>query len=199
MATDLKTSRKEASHERILEAAARALRQSGYAGVSVADVMKEAGLTHGGFYAHFESRDAMIAKAVEHAGVQNADSMARRMATLQKRGASPFRSLIEAYLSEQHMRAPHSGCVVAALGSEMPRQADIVRQASYERVKALIRLTQSVLPVGVDHAQAALITSTLVGALQTARALDGEEGKALLAAGRKALLERYEPGHAATI
>ena len=55
--------RKEATHERIVEAAARAIRRSGYGGTGVADIMKEAGLTHGGFYAHFASREAMLAKS----------------------------------------------------------------------------------------------------------------------------------------
>ncbi len=62
-------SRKELSHERIVDAAARAIRREGYAGVGVADVMKEAGLTHGGFYAHFPSRDAMLVAAMERAGL----------------------------------------------------------------------------------------------------------------------------------
>jgi TetR/AcrR family transcriptional repressor of nem operon len=192
MDTDIKTSRKEATHERILEAAARAIRQGGYAGASVADVMKEAGLTHGGFYAHFESRDAMVAEAIEHAGMQNVDSVARRMTALQRRGASPFRSLIETYLSEQHLQSPEGGCVVAALGSEMARQPEIVRQASCKRVMGLVSRVEAVLPEGVDGAQAAVIASAMVGTLQMARALDEKEGKALLASNRKALLERYE-------
>ena len=62
------SSRKALSHERIVDAAARAIRREGYAGVGVADVMKEAGLTHGGFYAHFPSRDALLAAAMERAG-----------------------------------------------------------------------------------------------------------------------------------
>ena len=62
-------SRKELSHERIVDAAARAIRREGYAGVGVADVMKEAGLTHGGFYAHFPSRDAMLAVSYTHLDV----------------------------------------------------------------------------------------------------------------------------------
>ena len=61
-------SRKEATHERIVDAAARAIHRHGYAGVGVADVMKEAGLTHGGFYAYFGSRDALIVEALERAG-----------------------------------------------------------------------------------------------------------------------------------
>ena len=67
--------------------------------------MKEAGLTHGGFYAHFASRDEMVAAAIAFAGVQANDSLAQGMAALQRKGASPFRSLIDAYLSP----APHGG------------------------------------------------------------------------------------------
>ena len=65
-------SRKHETHDRIVEVAARALRRRGYAGVGVADVMKEAGLTHGGFYAHFASRDAMLVEALERAGTESA-------------------------------------------------------------------------------------------------------------------------------
>lgn len=75
-------SRKELSHDRIVEAAARAIRREGYAGVGVADVMKEAGLTHGGFYAHFPSRDAMLVAAMERAGRDGAARMAQGMALL---------------------------------------------------------------------------------------------------------------------
>ena len=63
-------SRKEATHERIVEAAARAIRRSGYGGTGVADIMRDAGLTHGGFYAHFRSREAMLAEAADRAGAE---------------------------------------------------------------------------------------------------------------------------------
>lgn len=192
MATEQKANRKEASHERILEAAARAIRRGGYAGASVAEVMKEAGLTHGGFYAHFPSRDAMVAEAIDHAGTQNTDSIGRRMTTLARRGASPLRSLVDAYLSEAHMQSQDGGCVVAALGSEMARQPEIVREASCRRVKALVERVRSVLPEGVPLAEAAVIASTMVGALQMARAMDPKEGRALLEANREALLRRYD-------
>ncbi|WYX24985.1 helix-turn-helix domain-containing protein [Achromobacter xylosoxidans] len=81
-------SRKELSHDRIVEAAARAIRREGYAGVGVADVMKEAGLTHGGFYAHFPSRDAMLVAAMERAGRDGAARMAQGMARRRAEGAS---------------------------------------------------------------------------------------------------------------
>jgi AcrR family transcriptional regulator len=69
--TSIRTAAKEASHERIVQAAARAIRRSGYDGTGVADIMKEAGLTHGAFYAHFESREAMLAEAADRAGAES--------------------------------------------------------------------------------------------------------------------------------
>lgn len=70
MPANVRAAAKEASHERIVQAAARAIRRSGYDGTGVAGIMKEAGLTHGAFYAHFESRDAMLAEAADRAGAE---------------------------------------------------------------------------------------------------------------------------------
>ena len=70
-------SRKEATHDRIVDAAARAIRRSGYNGTGVADIMKDAGLTHGGFYAHFASREAMLAEAADRAGSESVAMMER--------------------------------------------------------------------------------------------------------------------------
>ncbi len=71
------TRSKEATHDRIVEAAARAIRRSGYNGTGVADIMKDAGLTHGGFYAHFASREAMLAEAADRAGSESVAMMER--------------------------------------------------------------------------------------------------------------------------
>jgi len=68
---------KEVTHERIVDAAARAIRRSGYGGTGVADIMKDAGLTHGGFYAHFASREAMLAEAMDRAGAETVAASAR--------------------------------------------------------------------------------------------------------------------------
>src|SRR5438093_9279272 len=119
-------SRKEASHDRILEAAARAIRRSGYAGAGVADIMKEAGLTHGGFYAHFESRDAMLAEAADRAGAESVAGLTRVAAAARPQEA--LRALMRSYLSKEHVEGVETGCPVAALGSEMPRQAPKVRR-----------------------------------------------------------------------
>ena len=190
---DKPTSRKQASHERIVETAARAIRRGGFQGVGVADIMKEAGLTHGGFYAHFASRDALLAEALTYvdkgAGSDGATAIERRIARGQAAGASALRALVEAYLSDSHLGAVENGCPVAALVSEMPRQAPEVRAAAAQRVRDLVSRVERALPAGTEAGRAAAIASQLVGALQLARALgDNAEGRAVLAASRRALL-----------
>ena len=185
--------RKERSHDRIVDAAARAIRRHGYAGVGVADVMKEAGLTHGGFYAHFESRDALLVEALERAARSSADLIARRREALRGSGVSPFRAMVDNYLSDDHLRTRDAGCPVAALCSEMPRQSPEVREASSARVRALVKYVQHSLPAAVAAEEAGVVAATMVSSLQLARAIGSvEEGKALLASTRKSLLDRYE-------
>lgn len=185
--------RKALTHERILDTASRAIRRAGFQGVGVADIMKEAGLTHGGFYAHFASRDALLAEALAHAGQQSAQRMAKGRATREAQGASPLRALVDGYLSERHLSGTENGCAVAALVSEMPRQSPDVRAAAAQRVRGLVATVQRALPDAAAPGTAAAIASQLVGALQLARALgDNAEGKALLADNRAMLLARYD-------
>lgn len=189
-----KPSRRETTHERIVEVAARALRRNGYGGVGVADVMQQAGLTHGGFYAHFASRDAMLAEAVERAGRDSAAVMTRRIDASRVRGESALRALVDGYLSERHLRGVEGGCVVAALSSEMPRQSPTLLEPSTDRVRGLIEMVQRALPEGGTPEQAMVIAGTMVGTLQLARTLGpNAQGKAMLAAARSALLSQYDP------
>ena len=166
-------SRKEATHERIVEAAARAIRRTGYSGTGVADIMKDAGLTHGGFYAHFDSREAMLAEAADRAGAETV-AMLERVAA----GASPekaLQALISAYLSKEHLQNVERGCPVAALGSEMARQAPGVRRAATRRMRETIDLVARQLPdwgKPSAHEQALATLSTMVGAMVLARAVD---------------------------
>jgi AcrR family transcriptional regulator len=188
-------SRKEATHDRIVQVAAAAIRRSGYDGVGVADIMKTAGLTHGGFYAHFASRDAMLAEAVERAGQEAGESIARQVELRRARGESALRALVESYLSNAHLAATDAGCPVAALGSEMRRQSPEVRSASVVRVRALMARVQEALPAGRGKEQSMAIASTLIGALQLGRTLgDNPQGRAILSAARKAVLAQYDGG-----
>jgi AcrR family transcriptional regulator len=190
---DRPPSRKEITHERIVATAARAIRRGGFQGVGVADIMKEAGLTHGGYYAHFATRDAMLAEAIERAGRDSAARVERNRAAGRARGASALRSLVDGYLSDRHLGDTENGCPVAALVSEMPRQAPPVREASVQRVRNLVARVQRALPAGAPAEAAAVIASQLVGALQLARALgDNAEGRALLKASRRTLLAQYD-------
>jgi len=189
-------SRKAETHERIVDAAARAIRRHGYAGVGVADVMKEAGLTHGGFYAHFDSREALLVEALERADRRSL-AVARGAKLRAGKGVSEFRSLVETYLADDHLASLETGCPVAALGCDMPRQSKSVREASAVSVQRLIAFVRSTLPAA-PRATASVVAGTLVGSLQLARALGGNaEGRAVLAAARKSLIQQYDrPGAA---
>ena len=185
--------RKELTHERIVETAARAIRRAGFHGVGVADIMKEAGLTHGGFYAHFASRDALLAEALERAGSESAARLARSTGAQPAQAESPLHALVESYLSDAHLAGTERGCPVAALVGEMPRQAPAVREAAAASVRGLLAAVQRALPEGAPAGSAEAVASQLVGALQLARALgDNDEGRALLAHARAAVLARYE-------
>lgn len=177
-------SRKEASHERILQAATRAIRRSGYAGTGVADIMREAGLTHGGFYAHFASREAMLAAAADRAGAETV-ALLEQFASTAPPGHA-FESLVTTYLSRAHVELAETGCPVAALGSEMPRQAPEVREAATRRIRDMIELVGRHVPDSgkpEGRRKAIATTATMVGALILARAIDDRQlGDDVLAA-----------------
>ena len=187
------TSRKQLTHDRILDTAAGVLRESGFQGVGVADIMNRAGLTHGGFYAHFPSRDALLAEALARAGQDSQARLQRSIAAGEAKAGNRFRALVESYLSERHLRSPDSGCPVAALASEMPRQSEAVRAAAAHRVESLVRAVQDTLPADPPAEVAGLVASQLVGALQLARTLgDNAKGRRHLAAARHFLLEQFD-------
>src|SRR5436189_2784284 len=166
---------KEATHDRIVEAAARAIRRSGYNGTGVADIMKDVGLTHGGFYAHFPSREAMLAEAADRAGGESVAMMERIAATSPPQRA--LQAMMHAYLSKAHVEGIETGCAAAALGSEMPRQAPEVRRAATRRIKEMIDLVARQSPDWGQpgaHEHALVTVATLVGALVLARAVDDQ-------------------------
>jgi TetR/AcrR family transcriptional regulator, transcriptional repressor for nem operon len=168
-----RTAAKQASHDRIVAAAARAIRRSGYGGAAVADIMKEAGLTHGAFYAHFPSREAMLAEAADRAGADTVAAVAKTVA-----GVPPGQArtaMLRAYLSREHVANAEFGCPFAALGSETPRQATEVRRAATRRIKEMIDLVARQSPDWGQpggHERALATVATMVGALVLARAVD---------------------------
>jgi TetR/AcrR family transcriptional regulator, transcriptional repressor for nem operon len=183
--------RKEATHERIVEVAARAIRRNGYGGAGVADVMKEAGLTHGGFYAHFGSREGMLAEAADRAGADTVALLTRVASNAPQDEA--LQALLRAYLSDEHVAQAETGCPLAALGSEMPRQSADVRGAATRRIKELIDLVARQMPGWGGpgaHEKALATVATMVGAVLLARAVDDAQ---LSDAVRAAALKHLSP------
>jgi AcrR family transcriptional regulator len=154
--------------------------------------MKEAGLTHGGFYAHFASRDAMLAEAADQAGAETIALAERIFAEVPDDQA--LQALMNAYLSNEHMANIENGCALAALGSEMPRQASEVRKASTCRIKEMISLIKSKLAGQSKsnanaYEKAMVMISTMVGTLVLSRAVEDPE---LSEAFRQATLKHFD-------
>lgn len=185
--------RKQLTHERIVDTAARVLRDGGFQGVGVADIMKRVGLTHGGFYAHFPSREALLVEALERAGQDSRTRLQRSIDAGEKKAASRFKALVESYLSDRHLASAESGCPVAALASELPRQSDAVRAAGAARVQSLTSAVAATLGPDETPEAAGIVAGQLVGALQLARALgDNAKGRRHLAAARNFLLAQFD-------
>lgn len=164
---------KAESHERIVSVAARAIRRSGYGGTGVADIMKEAGLTHGAFYAHFASREAMLAEAAARACAESATAAADVVARMP--AGQVLAAMLGAYLSKEHAENSEVGCPLAALGSETSRQAPEVRRVTTRHLKEMIDLLARQSPDWGQpeaHEHALVTLSTMVGALLLSRAVD---------------------------
>lgn len=183
--------RKEESHARIVRAAARAIRKHGYGGVGVAEVMKDAGLTHGGFYAHFASRDALLAEAADQAGAESLENLSKAIA--RAKPGEELAALVDTYLSDRHLAAPEQGlgCAIAASGSEIARQQPEVRRATARRIKDLIALIERTMPgrgKAASRDKAMAILGCLAGTLMIARSVDDPDlSKALRKAARQFL------------
>ena len=109
---------KAASHDRILDIAAARIRRDGINGLAVAEIMKEAGLTHGGFYRHFGSREQLVAEAAQRALSQGS---AWTMASAKLGGERGYTALVDGYLSTWHRDHPESGCGVAGVAADAAR------------------------------------------------------------------------------
>lgn len=191
------TVRKQLSHDRIVDVASRAIRRAGFQGAGVADIMKDAGLTHGGFYAHFSSKDALLAESLERAGRDSQKKISERMEQYRSRGATPLGALVEAYLSLGHAQDTELGCPIAALLSEIPRQSPEARSAFQLRLEGFINKVQQSLPAPARRDTAEFVASTLIGAVQIARALgtDSAESMNLLNHTKQTLLQQFDHLH----
>ena len=166
---------KAASHDRILDIASARIRREGIDSLTVAQLMKDAGLTPGGFYRHFDSRDHLVAEAAHRALVQGS---AWTIGADQLRGPRGFTKLVDGYLSEWHRDHPESGCGIAGIAAEVARTDGSARSAFSRQVKECLSLLAALLgkPDGeVADREAILTLSVLVGAISLARAVDDPE------------------------
>jgi TetR/AcrR family transcriptional regulator, transcriptional repressor for nem operon len=185
---------KQETHRRIVEEAARQFRERGLDAVSVADVMGAAGLTHGGFYAHFGSKEELIAEALRSlrgSGPAKLGAAAERMAPRQK-----LAEMVKRYLSPQHRERPGQGCVVAALGTEAGRHGPAARQALAERSRGLVERFLPCLPqdAGQPREELAIaVAASLVGGMVLARLEpDARAAERILRACRRFILDALD-------
>ena len=162
------------SRQRILDAATGLFRARGFGDVGVAEVMKAADLTHGGFYGHFESKEDLVAQACRRSTGRAAENWSRVVA-----GASdkPYVALLDHYLSPRHRDDPGKGCAFAALGNDAGRGSLAVRNAFAEGLRPLIDIITNALPgfsKSARRRKAVAAMASLVGALTLARAVDDE-------------------------
>jgi TetR/AcrR family transcriptional regulator, transcriptional repressor for nem operon len=171
-------------HRQIVEGATRLLRERGVRDTSVADAMSEAGMTHGGFYRHFQTKDDLVIEALRRAFEQFVQPLEQRQRIeAPQTVAAEYRSL---YLSEQHLHNPGQGCPMPALGGDIARANDAVKSefsSGVQRLIAALALTKS----GTADERAAAATretAMLAGAILLARACDPKVARAVLDACR---------------
>ncbi len=182
---------KQASRDRILQAAAALVRERGIDGVGLAELMAEAGLTHGGFYRHFASRDDLIAEALARALAEGEV----RLAAASDAAAAPLSALARAYLSTAHRDDVASGCAVAALAPDVARAAPDVRRLFTRQIvrnaDLIRRCASTERGAPADRADALNALSLMAGALMLARAVDDPAlSDDILAAARSSLSPR---------
>lgn len=165
---------KAESHDRIVRVAATRFREIGVDGIGVADLMQEAGLTHGGFYRHFASRDELVAEAIERAlrdGGQAVDAVANTK-------QSPLAALVDAYLSTAHRDGLATSCAVTTLAGDVARSNDRARSAYTRQVGRYVELLIKLIDGDKQKSRrmkAIAALSTLVGAVSLARAVNDEK------------------------
>jgi TetR/AcrR family transcriptional repressor of nem operon len=182
---------KQETRRKVVQAAATAVRAKGPEGVGVADIMAEAGLTHGGFYAHFPNKEALIVAAIEEAFDQSRRRFARMTDALPNDEALAV--FVDSYVTPEHRARPERGCPLATLSSDLPRQSLPVREAYERGVRGLVGRLAGWLPDEGEDRQslAASLIAEMAGAVALSRAIsDDAEAARLLADSRRRIKAR---------
>jgi TetR/AcrR family transcriptional repressor of nem operon len=178
-----------ANRERIIDAAGALFRTKGFDGIGVADIMKAADLTHGGFYGHFASKDDLVAQASQRAMARAAANWGSVVAAARDK---PYAALLKHYLSPHHRDHPGGGCAFAALGGDAARCGKSVREAFADGLEPLIEILANTVPgrsKAARRRKALAAMAELVGALTLARAVDDTSlSDEILEAARRELL-----------
>jgi len=169
-----RTAKKNESHERILESAGSLVREKGITGASVTDLMAGAGMTVGGFYAHFPSKKSLMAETIREALRQSREHLAAYASG--KQGADWLKAVARSYLSRSHRDNPETGCPLPATLGEIARADSCVREALADETGVSVgELASHLGEAGFDdpNSEALALFSTMVGGLTLARALQG--------------------------
>jgi TetR/AcrR family transcriptional repressor of nem operon len=182
-----RTDHKDRTRARIVEAAARAFRERGVEPVAIADVMHAAGLTHGGFYAHFRSKDALVAEATVRGLADSRSAFLADAAAASPQ--APLREIIRRYVSRSHRDRPAEGCAMPALAAEIAREPADVRHAFTAALGDFVTQLANYVPGDTPDARrdaALVLASGMAGAVALARAVDDRalSDRVLLAARR---------------
>ena len=190
---------KAETRQQILIQAARHFLADGIAGTAIAGLMAEAGLTHGGFYAHFPSKDELTTAAIESGLRHTRAALAREAAKWTAAGGSGLEGVIRLYLNPRHRDMPEKGCFAALLSQEIARLPFAVRQCFTDEVAALLQLIGDLLPMPPGRKRltqrqrldrATMILTGMMGSLQLARATtDARQSKRILELGIAAALQ----------
>jgi TetR/AcrR family transcriptional repressor of nem operon len=167
---------KQKTHERIVAQAAKLFRTEGYEGSGVDAVMKAAGLTAGGFYAHFKDKDALLAEALEYSWAETARKMSK--VTTAPGDDDPVSRWADSYLSERHRDCPGAGCALPTLAGEMPRQPKAARTAFTRAMRSFLDGLADHMPDAAQarrDKQAIAVLAAVAGAMLLARAVDEEK------------------------
>jgi TetR/AcrR family transcriptional repressor of nem operon len=165
---------KAAEHrDRIIDAAGALFRAKGFDGIGVADIMKAADLTHGGFYGHFSSKDDLVAQSSKRTMARAAENWSK---VTNDDADEPLAALLKHYLSPRHRDDPGKGCAFAALGNDAARSGKAVRNAFAEGLEPLLAILTEAIPgrsKTVRRRKALMAMAALVGALTLSRAVEG--------------------------
>jgi TetR/AcrR family transcriptional repressor of nem operon len=175
---------KEATRQKIVEVAAAEFRRNGIEGIGVADLMAKAGLTHGGFYSHFKSKEELVRAALEESAKKS------RMRKIAEEGGT-LEEIVHWYLRPEHRDVPERGCAIAALVAEIGRHPQGTRKEMTASIERLLGTISTRLPEGnANRGKTAIgIFSVILGALQLARTVsDKKLSDNILEAGIEAAL-----------